>query len=168
MTECSLFNTSACGFVRSPGCPRFFSPIRYMSGFKGRVKMDISRWRATKYATILPVGCLNICPSPHSGIIGGMPPRYICFALWLKSWHRWRVYHNQRPGIGLYMYLLSIFLQIFGHIVESGWLIMSEGWVCKHSEKSVKNKPKYYLRERNNLQHQQIITFGRSTMYTLL
>ncbi len=33
----------------------------YMSGFKGRVKTDVSRWRATKYATVLPVGCLNIC-----------------------------------------------------------------------------------------------------------
>ncbi len=33
---------------------------RYMSGFKGRVKTDISRWCATKYATIPDVGCLNL------------------------------------------------------------------------------------------------------------
>ncbi len=31
-----------------------------MSGFKGRVKTDISRWCATKYATIPEVWCLYL------------------------------------------------------------------------------------------------------------
>ncbi len=34
------------------------SEFRYMSGFKGKVKTDISRWCA-KYATIPEVGCLK-------------------------------------------------------------------------------------------------------------
>ena len=77
---------------------------RYMSGFKGRVKTDISRWPATIYAIILLVGCLDICsstlhvaqhpphgPKPwlnlpinHGGVIGGMPKRCIRLALSLK------------------------------------------------------------------------------------
>ncbi len=69
---------------------------RYMSEFKGRVKTDISRWHATRHANIPRVGCLIICwkeyplfslPT-HDGIIGGTPPRYVCFVLSLIKWHR--------------------------------------------------------------------------------
>ncbi len=31
-----------------------------MSGFDRRVKADIFRWHTTKYANILPVGCLKV------------------------------------------------------------------------------------------------------------
>ncbi len=67
--------------------------IRYMSGFKGRVKTDISRWHTTKYPTILPVGCLpcdhrfSLLPT-HGDIFGGTPPRYVRFPVKIKSWHR--------------------------------------------------------------------------------
>ncbi len=44
---------------------------RYMSGFKGRVKMDISQWRATKCGERVNL------PINHGGVIGGMPPRCI-------------------------------------------------------------------------------------------
>ena len=37
---------------------------RCMSGFKGRVKTDISQWHTTKYATMLPVWCLKM-PKGH-------------------------------------------------------------------------------------------------------
>ncbi len=60
---------------------------RYMSGFKGRVKTDISPWHATKYATITQWGDLILLIT-HSGIFGDMPPRYVCFALSLVSRHR--------------------------------------------------------------------------------
>ncbi len=34
--------------------------LAYMSGFKGRLKTDISQWSAPKYATMLQVGCKTL------------------------------------------------------------------------------------------------------------
>ena len=36
------------------------SLLCYMSGFDRRVKTDIPQWHTTKYASILPVGCLMV------------------------------------------------------------------------------------------------------------
>ncbi len=41
----------------------------YMSGFKGRVKTDISRWQATKYATITQWGALIHAWTPEASRI---------------------------------------------------------------------------------------------------
>ena len=65
-----------------------------MSGYKGKRKTDISRWRATKYATMgyykakPRFGVLAYIKAPHweyGGVFGGVPPGYVRFDPPLKS-----------------------------------------------------------------------------------
>ncbi len=72
---------------------KYMPGLRYMSGFKGRVKTDISRWRATKESRATLV-CLYrtsgqfLLLITHGGIFSGVPPRYVYPALSLISRHR--------------------------------------------------------------------------------